>query len=361
MQPKEAKKNIRHLSQGELEAFFLEIGQKKYRARQVYEWLWKNSARTFEEMNNVPKEMHALLAGHFVINPVELDTKQVSNDGTIKNAFKLYDDNIVEGVLIPAESRMTACVSSQVGCSLTCSFCATGKLERIRNLEADEIYDQVAIIRQQSMEHYNKPLSNIVFMGMGEPLLNYANVLKSIERITADDGLQMASRRITVSTAGIAKMIKKLGDDKVKFNLALSLHAANDKKRDKIMPINEHNNLEVLAEALRYYHRHTGNGLTYEYIVFKGFNDEIQDARELAEFCKHVPSKVNLIEYNPIDGSSFTNTSDEKLEAFKEYLVSKRLQVNIRRSRGKDIDAACGQLANKNEHAHPKFKKVTTV
>jgi len=361
MHSKDAKKNIRHLSQAELEAFFLEIGQKKYRARQVYEWLWKNSARTFEEMNNIPKEMHTLLAEHFVMNPVELDTKQVSNDGTIKNAFRLYDDNIVEGVLIPAESRMTACVSSQVGCSLTCSFCATGKLERIRNLEADEIYDQVAIIRKQSMEHYNKPLSNIVFMGMGEPLLNYANVLKSIERITADDGLQMASRRITVSTAGIAKMIKKLGDDMVKFNLALSLHAANDKKRDKIMPINEHNNLEILADALKYYHRQTGNGLTYEYIVFKGFNDEIQDAKELAEFCKHVPSKVNLIEYNPIDGSSFTNTSNDKLEAFKEYLVSKRLQVNIRRSRGKDIDAACGQLANKNEHAHPKFKKTITA
>jgi len=349
-------KNIRHLSQQELEQFFLDQGGKKYRARQVYEWLWKNSARTFEEMNNVPKELHDLLSKHFVIKPVELDTKQISRDRTIKNAFKLYDGNIVEGVLIPTETRMTACVSSQVGCSLTCKFCATGKLERLRNLEADEIYDQVAIIRQQAMEHYQIPLSNIVFMGMGEPLLNYANVLKAIDRITAVDGLQMASRRITVSTAGIAKMIKKLGDDMVKFNLALSLHAANDEKRNKIMPINEHNNLEALAEALKYYHDKTGNEVTYEYIVFKGFNDEINDARELAAFCKHVPCKVNLIEYNSIDGGEFTNTSAEKLEAFKNFLVSKRIQVNVRHSRGKDIDAACGQLANKNEHAKPTYK-----
>jgi 23S rRNA (adenine2503-C2)-methyltransferase len=358
MHSQQAGKNIRHLSQLELESFFLDHGQKKYRARQVYVWLWKNSARSFEEMNNVPKELHSLLSENFVINPVVLDTKQVSSDRTIKNAFKLYDGNIVEGVLIPTETRMTACVSSQVGCSLTCKFCATGKLERIRNLEADEIYDQVAIIRQQAMEHYQIPLSNIVFMGMGEPLLNYTNVLKAIERITAVDGLQMASRRITVSTAGVAKMIKKLGDDKVKFNLALSLHAANDEKRDKIMPINEHNQLQVLADALKYYHHQTGNEVTYEYIVFNNFNDTLEDAHELAAFCKHVPSKVNLIEYNAIDGGEFQNTSAEKLEAFKNYLVSKRIQVNIRHSRGKDIDAACGQLANKNEHAQPKFKKI---
>jgi 23S rRNA (adenine2503-C2)-methyltransferase len=352
------KPNIRHLDYAGLEVFFLERGHKKYRARQVYEWLWKHSARSFTEMNNLPLELREFLSDQFVLNAVETAEKQVSRDGTIKNAFRLHDGNIVEGVLIPAESRMTACVSSQVGCSLTCSFCATGRLERIRNLDADEIYDQVALIRSQSLEHYNAPLSNIVFMGMGEPLLNYANVLQAIERITADDGLQMASRRVTVSTAGIAKMIRKLGDDKVKFNLALSLHAANDEKRNRIMPINEHNNLAVLAEAIRYYHAQTGNGLTYEYIVFNGFNDELEDARELAAFCRHVPSKVNLIEYNPIDGGTFTNTSREKLEAFKAYLVDRRIQTNIRHSRGKDIDAACGQLANKNEEAKPLLKKA---
>jgi 23S rRNA (adenine2503-C2)-methyltransferase len=352
------RKNIRDLSLEEIKAFFVERGEKPFRAKQVWEWLWKNSVRSFDQMTNLSVEIRETLIQNFSLNAIALDTKQVSRDGTIKNAFKLYDGNIIEGVLIPTDSRMTACVSSQVGCSLTCSFCATGKLERLRNLNADEIYDQVAIIREQSMQHYNIPLTNIVFMGMGEPLLNYANVLKGIERITAADGLQMAQRRITVSTAGIAKMIRKLGDDETKFNLALSLHAANDEKRNKIMPINEHNTLEVLADALVHYHHKTGNKVTYEYIVFKNFNDEMRDAMELADFCRHVPCKVNLIEYNSIDGGEFSNASEEKLEAFKNYLVSRKIQVNIRKSRGKDIDAACGQLANKNEHAIVKLKAI---
>ena len=351
-----ANKNIRDLSLDELKSFFIDKGDKGYRAKQVWEWLWKKSARTFDEMTNLSVETRKLLVDSFSLNAILLDTKQISSDRTIKNAFKLFDNNIVEGVLIPTDTRMTACVSSQVGCSLTCSFCATGKMERIRNLNADEIYDQVAIIREQAMEHYNMPLSNVVFMGMGEPLLNYANVLKSIDRITAADGLQMAQRRITVSTAGIAKMIKKLGDDDTRFNLALSLHAANDEKRNKIMPINEHNNLEVLGEALRYYHHKTGSMVTYEYIVFNRFNDELQDAKELADFCRQVPCKVNLIEYNSIDDGSFSNTSEEKLEAFRNFLYNRNIQVNVRKSRGKDIDAACGQLANKNEHAVVKFK-----
>ncbi|MCX6290538.1 MAG: 23S rRNA (adenine(2503)-C(2))-methyltransferase RlmN [Bacteroidetes bacterium] len=354
---KTGKKNIRDLSLEEMKTFFIEKGEKGYRAKQVWEWLWKKSARSFSEMSNLSLETRNLLEDHFALNAILLDTKQISSDRTIKNAFRLYDGNIVEGVLIPTDTRMTACVSSQVGCSLTCSFCATGKMERLRNLNADEIYDQVAIIREQSMEHYNMPLSNIVFMGMGEPLLNYSNVLKAIERITAADGLQMAQRRITVSTAGIAKMIRQLGDDETKFNLALSLHAANDEKRNRIMPINEHNSLSVLADALKYYCQKTGNMITYEYIVFKNFNDELQDAKELADFCKHAPCKVNLIEYNSIDGSDFSNTSDEKIEMFRNYLFSRNIQVNVRKSRGKDIDAACGQLANKNEHAVVKLKK----
>ncbi|MEO0310553.1 MAG: hypothetical protein RIQ89_210 [Bacteroidota bacterium] len=353
--------DIRSLSLTELTSLFIAHGFKKYRAVQTWEWLWKYAAHTFEEMNNIPRELKDWLQHHCVINGVTIDTFQQSNDGTVKNAFKLYDGNIVEGVLIPTETRMTACVSSQVGCSLTCKFCATGKLERLRNLNADEIYDQVAHIKKQSESLYNIPLSNIVFMGMGEPLLNYANVIKAIERITATDGLLMAPKRITVSTAGIAKMIRKLGDDEVKFNLALSLHAANDQKRAHIMPINESNNLEVLAAALQYYHQKTKHFVTYEYIVFNNFNDSLQDAKELAAFCKIIPSKVNLIEYNPIDKGGFTNTSNDKLDAFKSYLVSKKIQTNIRRSRGKDIDAACGQLANKNENAVVKLKKTTST
>jgi 23S rRNA (adenine2503-C2)-methyltransferase len=261
----------------------------------------------------------------------------------------LFDKNLVEGVLIPTETRMTACVSSQVGCSLTCKFCATGYMDRKRNLEAGEIYDQVVAIDKVAQNTYNIPLSNIVFMGMGEPLLNYAQVLKSIEHITSPDGLNMSPKRITVSTAGVAKMIKKLGDDAVKFNLALSLHAANDEKRNQIMPINETNNLTVLGEALRYFYDKTGNKMTFEYIVFENFNDSLQDAKELYNFAKKLPVKINIIEYNPIKEADFKNTGEDKLASFANFLESKNLVVNVRRSRGKDIDAACGQLATKEE------------
>ena len=344
----EKKRNIRHLSLDELKAFFVEKGDMAFRAKQVDEWLWKKSARSFEEMTSLSKETRHLLDQNFSINAIRIDKSQISSDRTIKNAFRLHDDHIIEGVLIPTETRMTACVSSQVGCSLTCKFCATGRLDRIRNLDFDEIYDQVAILREQAESNYQIPLSNIVYMGMGEPLLNYNNVLKSIEHITSQQGLGMAAKRITVSTAGIAKMIKKLGDDEVKFNLALSLHAANDKKRDQIMPINEHNNLEVLEEALNYFCKKTNSMVSFEYIVFNNFNDSVTDARELAKFCSKVPSKVNLIEYNPIDGGEFTKTTDDKLQRFKEVLWSKGINVTHRKSRGKDIDAACGQLANKS-------------
>jgi 23S rRNA (adenine2503-C2)-methyltransferase len=343
-----SKTNIRHLNFDELQQAMNSFGEKRFRAQQVYDWLWKKSARSFDEMSNLSKELRGKLSEMFDINAVAIETEQRSRDKTIKYGFRLYDGNLVEGVLIPTTSRMTACVSSQVGCSLTCKFCATGKLDRIRNLNADEIYDQVAIIKQQSELNYAIPLSNIVYMGMGEPLLNYSNVLKSIEHITSPEGLNMSPQRITVSTAGIAKMIKKLGDDAVKFNLALSLHAANDDKRNQIMPINEHNNLEVLKDALQYFYRKTETRITYEYIVFNNFNDSIQDARELAVFAKNVPCKINLIEYNAIGDGMFENARVDKLDAFKTYLESKNIIVNIRRSRGKDIDAACGQLANRN-------------
>jgi 23S rRNA (adenine2503-C2)-methyltransferase len=220
-------------------------------------------------------------------------------------------------------------------------------MDRKRNLEAFEIYDQVVLIRDQAQEKYGIPLTNIVYMGMGEPLLNYANVLKSVEMITSPDGLGMASRRITVSTAGIAKMIKKLGDDQVKFNLALSLHAANDAKRNQIMPINESNTLEALSEALRYFYDQTENEITLEYIMFNKFNDTVDDARELYEFARKLPCKINIIEYNPIAQADFINAEADALAKFVSYLESKKMIVNVRRSRGKDIDAACGQLAGK--------------
>ncbi len=342
------ERDIRKLELDQIKTFLADKGEKAFRANQIMEWLWKKSATSFDEMTNISLSTRELLKANFSILPVEVDQKQESSDGTIKSAFKLHDEHIIEGVLIPAKKRMTACVSSQVGCSLSCKFCATGYMDRQRNLDAAEIYDQVVHIKNQAEYHFQSPLSNIVYMGMGEPLLNYQNVLKSIDHITSEEGLGMSPKRITVSTAGIAKMIKKLGDDQVKFNLALSLHAANDDKRDKIMPINESNTLAVLKEALQYFYRQTRNKITFEYIVFNNFNDDIKDAEELFQFAKNVPSKVNIIEYNPIAEADFTNTEEDKLDRFANYLELKGVNVNIRRSRGKDIDAACGQLANKN-------------
>ncbi|MBC7412361.1 MAG: 23S rRNA (adenine(2503)-C(2))-methyltransferase RlmN [Bacteroidia bacterium] len=339
--------NIRHLSLPDIKEQLTTQGQQGFRAKQVYEWLWQKSARSFDDMTNLSKDLREWLKLHYEIKAVVVATKQISVDRTIKSGFKLHDNSVVEGVLIPSNSRMTACISSQVGCSLTCKFCATGRMERLRNIDFDEIYDQVAIIKQQCETDYDQPLTNIVYMGMGEPLLNYANVLKSIEKITSPEGLGMSPQRITVSTAGVAKMIKKLGDDGVKFNLALSLHAANDEKRNKIMPINETNSLEALAEALIYFYEKTETRPTYEFIVFKDFNDSLHDAEELYQFTKHVPCKVNIIEYNPIDDAEFEQTTPARLERFSRYLEGKGVIVNVRRSRGKDIDAACGQLANK--------------
>ncbi|MFT6881388.1 MAG: 23S rRNA (adenine2503-C2)-methyltransferase [Marinoscillum sp.] len=344
-----AKKDIRKQSLEQLKAYFTENGEKAFRAMQVWEWLWQKSAKTFDEMSNLSKALRDRLSEDFEILPITIDTSQKSNDGTIKSAFKLYDGEIIEGVLIPADDRMTACVSSQVGCSLTCKFCATGYMDRKRNLDPAEIYDQVVAIDAQAKKAFNLPLSNIVYMGMGEPLLNYANVLASIDRITSEDGLNMSPKRITVSTAGIAKMIKKLADDDVKFNLALSLHAADDVKRNQIMPINESNTLEALKEALIYFYEKTQNKITFEYILFYNFNDTLEDAENLLKFCKQIPSKINIIEYNPIAEASFKNTEEDRLEKFANYLKRNKVTVNVRRSRGKDIDAACGQLANKNK------------
>jgi len=345
------KIDIRSLSLPALQQHFAQMGEKSFRAKQVYEWLWQKSCFSFDVMSNISKELRTKLHENFVINNVKINSSQFSADKTIKNSFILHDTHLIEGVLIPTPGRMTACVSSQVGCSLTCKFCATGYMERKRNLNPDEIYDQVVLISQQAMENYGQPLTNIVYMGMGEPLLNYKNVMDSIEKITSEEGLNMAAKRITVSTAGIAKMIKKLGDDQVKFNLALSLHAANDEKRNTIMPINEQNSLKALAEALKYYYAKTKNPVTYEYIVFDGFNDTLQDAIELARFCKHLPCKVNIIEYNPIAFADFINAGEDKIEIFADYLRSQGINTNLRRSRGKDIDAACGQLAIKESPA----------
>jgi 23S rRNA (adenine2503-C2)-methyltransferase len=344
-----AKPNIRFLSAEGLSGYFEKMGEKKFRVKQVSEWLWQKHAHSFEAMTNLPKELRNKLSDEFSLPALAIESTQYSADGTIKSRFKTYEGHFVEGVLIPTESRYTACVSSQIGCSLSCKFCATGYMEKKRNLNYDEIYDEVVLINRQSERVYGKKLSNIVFMGMGEPLLNYKNVLMSIERISAADGLGMSPRRITVSTAGVAKMIRQLGDDQVRFKLALSLHAASDEKRHEIMPINDTNNIRSLIEALNYFYKKTGNEITFEYILFDNFNDSLKDADELIKIYRQVPADlVNLIEYNPIDFAQFNKPSEERVKTFMQYLEKHRVNARLRKSRGKDIDAACGQLANKN-------------
>ena len=344
-------RNIRTLSLSEIEQYFEELGEKKFRVKQVWEWLWQKHAMRFADMTNLSKELSQKLGEVFSFPALTANSTQYSADGTVKTGFKTFDGHLVEGVLIPTEKRFTACVSSQIGCSLSCKFGATGYIDRKRNLNFDEIYDEVVLINQQSERIYNHKLTNIVFMGMGEPLLNYKNVLKAIERITAPDGLAMSARRITVSTAGVSKQIRQLGDDQVKFKLALSLHAANDLKRHEIMPINDTNNIKSLVDALNYFYKQTKNESTFEYILFKNFNGSIEDADELTKIYRQVPADlINIIEYNPIDFARFEKPSEEKTEAFMRHLEKNRVNARLRRSRGKDIDAACGQLANKESH-----------
>ncbi len=343
-------KDIRALTLDELTSALILLGQKPFRARQVYEWLWKKGARGFDEMTNLSLPLREMLKQQFVLQPIREDKVQRSADGTIKNRFRLHDGHLIESVLIPvvADGRFTVCVSSQVGCSLTCSFCATGRMKRLRNLTAAEIYDQVFLVNEQCMSTYGKPLTNVVYMGMGEPLLAFKEVVRSVELLTSHRGLHMAPRRLTVSTAGIAKMIRKLADEDTKVNLAVSLHAADDAKRNEIMPINESNKLEVLVDSLKYFYEKTKKRIGFEYITFQDFNDTREDAERLYHICRQVPSMVNIIEYNPIDNAPFRKSTEHRIDDFATYLRDRGIMVTVRRSRGKDIDAACGQLANKN-------------
>jgi len=341
------KKDIRAYTKEELRNFFVKKGQQAFRGNQVYEWLWKKGAYNFDEMTNISKETRAFLDTHFTINHIAVDTMQRSSDGTVKNALRLFDGLVVESVLIPTDARTTACVSSQVGCAMGCTFCATALLKKQRNLNPDEIYDQVVAINKESELYHGHKLSNVVFMGMGEPLNNYKNVMKAIDMITSDEGLAMSPRRITLSTVGIHKMIIKMADEGVRFNLAVSLHSAIDSTRTAMMPVNEGSNLEDLMKSLQYWHDKTGNRITFEYIVWKDINDKQKDIDALVAYCKRVPAKVNLIEYNPIDGDAFQQASTKVIENYITTLERNNIIVNVRRSRGKDIDAACGQLANK--------------
>lgn len=350
MTVKTEKQDIRALSLEELQQLTRDWGEPAFRARQIYQWLWQKGVEDFQAMSNLSLKLREKLEDLCTIRPIREDLVQHSADGTVKVRWELHDGHKVESVLIPveAEKRFTVCVSSQVGCSLSCTFCATGKMKRERNLDAAEIVDQVRKTQDICLEKYGHPLTNIVYMGMGEPLLAYKPVKQSIDVITSPEGMGMSPKRITVSTAGIAKMIRRLGDEQVKFNLALSLHAADDQKRNVIMPINEQNNLSILMDALKHFDQETRNRISYEYIAFKDFNTSIDDADKLAALCKDFPVRINIIEFNPVEGVAMTKAAEEQVDKFAQRLRRHGVMVTVRRSRGKDIDAACGQLANKS-------------
>ncbi len=350
MRGNQKKKEIRGAGPAALDHFMKRHGFEPYRAHQAATWIWKRHARSFEQMTNLPLEVRKLLDRHFYFSSCAIQNTRKSKDGSVKIVFSLHDGKPVEGVMIPAGKRLTACVSSQIGCPVQCTFCATGQMGLVRNLAAGEIFDQVCLLMEKARRLYNTTLKNLVFMGMGEPLLNYDQVMSSIDMISSPEMLGVSPQRITLSTVGIVKKINQLGRDRVKFNLALSLHTADQKKREKIIPLSKSNTLDQLSEALKYFYKNTGTRVTYEYLLMKDFNDSTEDARLLAEFCRITPCKINLIEYNPVPGTEYQRSPDRNTAAFSGFLKSRNLVVKIRKSRGADIAAACGQLATAGSH-----------
>ena len=344
---REKLKDIRSLSIDSLRNFFVQNKLKSFRGDQVYEWIWKKGIHDFNQMTNLSKETRGLLIDNFKINHIDIDFYKKSSDGTIKNSVKLHDNLLVESVLIPAKNRSTACISSQVGCSLNCQFCATSKINRLRNLKMDEIFDQVTLMDKQSRMYFNRPISNIVFMGMGEPLMNYNNMIAAIKKITQYRKFGISSKRITISTSGIPKMIMKLADEDFKFKLAVSLHSANQLIREKIMPFTVKFPINDLIESLNYWYLKTNRIITLEYIVWENINSKKSDINDLINFCKEVPSKVNLIQYNSIGDDDYKGASVDIINKYQNELLKHGINSTYRRSRGADIDAACGQLANK--------------
>ena len=340
--------DIRHISQQKLLQFIEGLGEKKFRATQIEEWLWKKGARSWDEMTNISAQLRQQLSENFGFLKAEIAQQMQSSDGTTKYIFALHDGRKVEGVLIPTENRVTACISSQVGCPLRCAFCATGTMGFIRNLHGSEIFDQFILMNKKAQELYNQSITNIVYMGMGEPLLNYENVMESIEHITSPKGQGLSPSRITLSTVGIAQGIKRLADDGFKPDIALSLHCADELKRSQRMPVTEHQTFEMLQEALTYLHEKTGKRITIEYLMLKNWNDSVNDAKKLFHFCRAFPVKINLIEYNDTQ-AGYEKSPEENVQRFIAFLESKNMVVNMRHSRGKDIAAACGQLVKSNQ------------
>ena len=340
-------KDIRLIKPENLEQLLKKNKFLTYRSKQIQNWARKIDIQSFNQMSNLPNDLIQFLTENFKLNKSKVKTSKKSFDGTIKFAIQLYDNLIVEAVLIPSNKRVTACISSQVGCSLDCNFCATSKIKKMRNLESYEIFDQIMLLNKESINHFSSRITNIVFMGMGEPLLNYKNVIESIDQITSDFGIGISYKKITVSTSGISKMIKKMADDDVKFNLAISLHTALEKTRNKVMPFSKSFPIKELVDSLEYWYKKIKRKITFEYLIWKEINDDFEHINALVSICKRIPSKVNIIEYNDTDNSMFRNADDKWINNYVTTLKENRISVSVRRSRGKDIDAACGQLANK--------------
>ncbi len=339
-------KDIRYISNDEIMLFLEKCGEKAFRAKQIREWLWKKDIQSFDEMLNLSLSLRESLKSNFEFKTTLIEKEEKSIDKTVKFVFKLFDGNKIEGVLIPSDKRVTACISSQVGCPLGCRFCATGSMGFTRHLHFSEIIDQYSLMNKKALEYYSHDISNIVYMGMGEPLINYDNVKKSIDILTSSEGKGLSPTRITLSTVGIVQGIRRLADEGFKCGLAISLHSADEEKRKKIMPVTTSNTLLELQDALRYYVEKTKSRFTIEYLLLDKINDSQYDAEKLAQFCRAFPVKINIIEYNTTD-SEFVGSHPEKREIFVNYLESKNLIVNIRHSRGQDISAACGQLLRK--------------
>ena len=340
-------KDIRLITPENLEQLLKKYKFPTYRSKQIQNWARKINVQSFNQMSNLPSDLIHFLNENFKLNKSKVKTSKKSSDGTIKFAIQLYDNLIVEAVLIPSNKRITACVSSQVGCSLDCNFCATSKIKKMRNLESYEIFDQIMLLNKESINHFSSPITNIVFMGMGEPLLNYKNVIESIDQITSDFGIGISYKKITLSTSGISKMIRKMADDNVKFNLAISLHTALEKTRNNVMPFSKSFPIKELVDSLEYWYKKIKRKITFEYLIWKEINDDFEHINALVSICKRIPSKVNIIEYNDTDNSMFRNADDKWINNYVTTLKENRIPVSVRRSRGKDIDAACGQLANK--------------
>lgn len=348
-------KDLSRLGESELEALAVSLGQPAFRGRQVHRWVYFSLVSDVSEMTNLPLAFRERLQAECQLPRLKLEESHRSADRTIKYLFRLPSGRLIESVLIPdfddesAEPRrITVCVSSQVGCAMACSFCATGRMGFHQNLSAGEIHEQVFRLDAMARQEFDRGVSNVVFMGMGEPLQNYEQVVRSVGLLRNEAGLGLSQRRITISTVGLARRIRRLADDAVEANLAISLHAPEDEKRSSIMPVNRaaRTDLSALQDAVAYYAARTGKGVTYEYCMFDGFNDSVEDARNLAEVCQWAPSKVNLIMYNPVPGLGFGRTAEADLDAFIRVLVARQVRVTVRRSRGQDIAAACGQLAS---------------